>query len=121
LQNINKVFLFRQLKYTGARAIHIFKNSNRNNKGYVLVFFRNHQEIAQAQKYAIKYYDTKLFWKTSEVVSNKTYDIEEEYKQRYYNHDTGTKSFKKRELIFNKQVLPYESEKKSSAEENKLR
>ena len=40
-QNVNKVLLFRQLKHTGARAVHIFKNSNGNNKGYVLVSFRN--------------------------------------------------------------------------------
>src|SRR5436853_7895302 len=60
-QNVNEVLLFKQLKHTGARAVHIFKNSNKNNKGYALVSFRNHREIAQAQKYAIKYYDTKLF------------------------------------------------------------
>ena len=40
-QNVNEVLLFRQLKHTGARAVHIFKNSNRNNKGYALVSFRN--------------------------------------------------------------------------------
>ena len=45
-QNVNEVLLFRQLKYTSARAVHIFKISNRNNKGYVLVSFRNYQEIA---------------------------------------------------------------------------
>ena len=41
LQNINKVLLFRQLKYASARAVHIFKNSNGNNKGYTLVSLRN--------------------------------------------------------------------------------
>ena len=46
LQNINKVLLLRQLKYTDVRAVHIFKNSNENNKGYILVSFRNQQEIA---------------------------------------------------------------------------
>ena len=71
------------------------------------------------QKYTIKYYDTKLFWEIFEVVSNKTYYIEEERKQKYYTHDSGARSFKKRELIFNKQALSYGSEKKSSVEENK--
>ena len=60
-QNVNEVLLFRQLKYTRARAVYIFKNSNRNNKGYALVSFRNQREMAQAQKFTIKYYDTKLF------------------------------------------------------------
>ena len=40
-QNINEVLLFRQLKHTGARTVHVFKNSNGNNKGYALVSFRN--------------------------------------------------------------------------------
>ena len=40
-QNVNEVLLFRQLKHTEARAVHIFKNSNGNNKGYALVSFRN--------------------------------------------------------------------------------
>jgi hypothetical protein len=45
-QNVNEVLLFRQLKYTGIRAVHIFKNSNGNNKGYALVSFRNQQEMS---------------------------------------------------------------------------
>ena len=76
--------------------------------------------MIQVQKFTIKYYDTKLFQETSEVVSNEIYDIEEECKQRYYTYNTDTRSFKKRELIFDKKALPYESKKKSSAEENKL-
>ena len=96
--------------------MHIFKNSNRNNKGYVLVFFRNHQEIAQAQKYAIKYYNTKLFWETSEVVSNEIYDIEEEYKQRYYTHDTGKKAHTKPEK---RNKVYSEEEKEEIYKENK--
>ena len=41
LQNVNEVLLFRQLKHTRARALYIFKNLNRNNKGYILVSFKN--------------------------------------------------------------------------------
>jgi len=41
LQNVNEVLLFRQLKHTGACAVHVFKNSNRNNKSYALVSFKN--------------------------------------------------------------------------------
>src|SRR5437868_15530020 len=36
LQNVNEVLLFSQLKHTCARAVHIFNNSNRNNKDYAL-------------------------------------------------------------------------------------
>src|SRR5439155_13565179 len=38
-QNVNEVLLFRQLKHTGAGAVYVFKNLNRNNKGYALVSF----------------------------------------------------------------------------------
>src|SRR5205807_10255207 len=79
-QNVNEVLLFRQLKHTRAKAVHIFKNSNGNNKGYALVSFRNQREMAQAQKFTIKYYDTKLFREISEVVSNETYYIEDKHK-----------------------------------------
>src|SRR5437868_4649126 len=51
--------------------------------------------------------------------SNKTYYIEEEHKQKYYTHNSGERSFKKSELIFDKQAPSYGSEKKSLAEENK--
>ena len=40
-QNINEVLLFRQLKHTEAHAVHVFKNSNKNYKGYILVSFKN--------------------------------------------------------------------------------
>ena len=74
--------------------------------------------MTQTQKYAIKYYDTKLFWETSEVVSNKIYDIEEEYKQRYYTHDTGKKLCTKPEKR-NKVYL--EEEKEEIHKENKYK
>ena len=72
--------------------------------------------MAQARKYAIKYYDTKLFWETSEVVSNEIYDIEEECKQRYYTHDMGKKvhtKLKKRNKVYS------EEEKEEIYKENK--
>ena len=64
------------------------------------------------QKYTIKYYDKKLFWEISEVVSNKTYYIEKEHKQKYYTYNSGERSFKKSELIFDKQALLTEVRRK---------
>ena len=75
--------------------------------------------MTQVQKYTIKYYNTKLFQEISEVVSNETYYIEEDCKQKYYTHNLDERSFKKSELIFDKQAPSYRSEKKSLAEENK--
>src|SRR5437868_5906823 len=45
--------------------------------------------------------------------------MEEECKQKYYTHDLGARSFKKREVISDKQDFSYRSEKKSLVKENK--
>ena len=45
--------------------------------------------------------------------------MEEEHKQKYYTHDLDARSFKKREVISDKQALFYRSKKKSLVEENK--
>jgi len=37
--NINELLLFRQIKHTNAKGVHIFKNANSNNKGYAFVSF----------------------------------------------------------------------------------
>ena len=41
LKEANKVLLFRQIRNTGAKTVHIFKNSNRNNKSFAVVTFRS--------------------------------------------------------------------------------
>src|SRR5439155_16019034 len=87
LQNVNEVLLFRQLKHTGARAVHVFKNSNGNNKGYTLVSFKNQREIAQAQKYNIKYYNTRLIWESLEIATKEVYYSEEEDREKFYKYN----------------------------------
>src|SRR5438128_891256 len=74
--------------------------------------------MAQTQKYTIKYYDIQLFWETSEVVSNETYDIEEECKQRYYTYNTGKKSYTKPEK---RNKVYSEEEKEEIHKENKMK
>ena len=41
----NEVLLFRQIRNTRAKTVHIFKNSNRNNKGFAVVTFRNKRDL----------------------------------------------------------------------------
>ena len=61
-KNINEILLFRQIKYTNAKSIHVFRNANGNNKGYAIVSFKNKKDLFEARRYSIKYYDTRLTW-----------------------------------------------------------
>jgi hypothetical protein len=53
----------RQLKHTSAKAIHIFRNSNGNQREYAIVDFENQEDLEQAAKFTIKYFNTVLNWK----------------------------------------------------------
>ena len=120
-QNVNEVLLFRQLKHTEACAVHVFKNSNRNNKDYALVSFKNQQETVQAQKYNIKYYNTKLIQESLEIATNEVYYSEEEDQEEYYKHNQRIVNFKKRDLTLSKQDLPHEKERLNLLERNRVR
>jgi len=61
-KNVNEILLFRQIKHTNAKSVHIFRNANGNNKGYAIVSFKNEKDLFEARRYSIKYYDTKLTW-----------------------------------------------------------
>ncbi len=64
-ENTNEVLLWRQVKRTGAKALHIFRNSNNNNMRSVTIFFKNQEELADSSKYAVYYNNSKLKWATS--------------------------------------------------------
>ena len=64
-ENTNEVLLWRQVKRTGAKAIHIFRNSNNNNMRSATIFFKNQEELADSPKYAVYYNNSKLKWATS--------------------------------------------------------
>jgi hypothetical protein len=61
-KNVNEVLLFRQIRHTNAKAVHIFKNTNGNNKGFAIVSFKNKKDLEQAKKFSIAYYNNKLSW-----------------------------------------------------------
>ena len=60
LKNANEILLFRQIRYANAKGVHIFQNTNGNNKSYAIVTFKNKKEMIEAKKYSITYYNTKL-------------------------------------------------------------
>ena len=64
-ENTNEVLLWRQVKRTGAKALHIFRNSNNNNMRNVIIFFKNQEKLADSLKYAVYYNNSKLKWAIS--------------------------------------------------------
>jgi hypothetical protein len=65
-ENTNEVLLWRQVRRTGAKAVHIFRNSNNNKMGSATIFFRNQAELAYSSKYAVYYNNSKLKWAISD-------------------------------------------------------
>jgi hypothetical protein len=58
-----EALLFRMLQRTGAKAVYIPYNSNRNPSRVAKVFFETREEMESALKKNIFYYNTKLFWR----------------------------------------------------------
>ena len=64
-ENTNEVLLWRQIKRSGARALHIFKNSNNNNIRSATVYFEKEEDMLNSSKFLMSYYDNKLKWANS--------------------------------------------------------
>ena len=59
-ENTDEVLLWRQVKRTGAKALHIFRNFYNNNMRSATIFFKNQEELADSPKYAVYYNNSKL-------------------------------------------------------------
>ena len=59
-KNANEILLFRQIRYANAKGVHVFRNTNGNNKSYAIVTFKNKEDMIEAKKHSITYYNTKL-------------------------------------------------------------
>ena len=60
LEGTSEILLWRQVRHTGAKAVHIFKNTNDNNMRSATVFFSNSKDLLDSSKFTISYYDNKL-------------------------------------------------------------
>ena len=58
--NTNEVLLWRQIKKTGAKAIHIFKNSNDNKMSSATVYFEKEEDRVNSSNFSMHYYNSKL-------------------------------------------------------------
>ena len=78
-EETNEVLLWRQVRRTGAKAIHIFKNSNNNSKRSATVYFKNEEDYINSTKYMIFYFNTRLSWanKKAKTIESRITETEE--------------------------------------------
>ena len=60
LKEANEVLLWRQIRRTRAKSLHIFKNSNDNNMRSATVYFENEENLLESSRFATCYHDNKL-------------------------------------------------------------
>ena len=60
LEDTNEVLLWRQVRRTGTKALHIFKNSNSNSKRSTTVYFKNEKDYINNTKFTVFYFNSRL-------------------------------------------------------------
>ncbi|CAG8628396.1 1403_t:CDS:2 [Dentiscutata erythropus] len=58
----NEVLLKRSIAYLRPKALHIFNNSNRNQKSKGCIDFENKRDLLNAQRHKIIYKNTRIYW-----------------------------------------------------------
>ena len=66
-ESTNEVLLWRQVKRSGAKALHIFKNTNDNKMRSATVYFETEEDLVNSLKFTIYYNNNKLRWAREEV------------------------------------------------------
>ena len=99
-EDTNEVLLWRQVKRSGAKALHIFKNSNNNNMRSATLYFEKQEDMINASRFSIYYYDNKLRYadigrQEVEVVVVENQRVKEYLKPKIYQK-RSTKSLGKR-------------------------
>jgi hypothetical protein len=106
-ENTNEVLLWRQVKRTGAKSLHIFKNTNNNNMRSATVYFSQEKDFLESTRCAIYYYNNKLRWATERSGiykrENNTRQQEGKYKktetnEKEWNRDERTESYEENSM-----------------------
>ena len=92
LEETNEVLLWRQVRRTGAKALHIFKNSNNNNKRSATVYFENEEDCINSAKFTIHYFNTRLNWANKEYKVSESNTLETERIRIPYSKEYKRKS-----------------------------
>lgn len=116
-ENTNKVLLWRQIKRSGARALHLLKNSNNNNMKSATVYFEKQEDMINSLKFLMSYYDKKLKWANNEkqeVAPTRIKKMQDEEEHEIYKE-----SLSKEKEIFNSEEQMKENQWKSAFTERK--
>jgi hypothetical protein len=109
-KDTNEVLLWRQVKRTGAKSLHIFKNNNNNNMRSATIYFSNERDLLNCSRHAVFYYNNKLKWASRrEVIINNQEEVEQAQSRKY------TSQFKKKV-----QFKPEEERNKEKFEEERM-
>src|SRR5439155_11491730 len=77
--------LLRALHSTGAKAVYIPFNSNRNPSRIAKVFFRTKEDIEDALSRNIYYYNTKLLWRENRALNTRVSKEQNPYRSEREN------------------------------------
>lgn len=105
-RHTREVLLMRQLKYTKAKTIHIFKNTNGHQREYAIVDFGSQADLDRAREYAISYYNTHLEWKGN-------YSSRKQYEENRDERITKRDNNKYKNIIY-KETSRYQKEENQS-------
>ena len=99
-EDTNEILLMRQVKRTGAKALHIFKNTNDNNRRSATVYFENEENMIDSSRYTVFYYNHKLSWAAERNSQYKKQGQQEIYVENIsLNKTRSAKSLGKRKEI----------------------
>ena len=101
-EDTNEVLLQRQVKRSGAKALHIFKNSNNNNMRSATLYFEKQEDMINASRFSMYYYDNKLRWadigrREAEVVVVENQRVKEYLEPKIYQKRSEKSLGKRRE------------------------
>ena len=80
-----ETLLLRALHSTGAKAVYISFNSNRNSSRIAKVFFRTKEDMEDALSRNIYYYNTKLLWKENRALNTRVPREQKPYRSEREN------------------------------------
>jgi hypothetical protein len=103
-ENANEVLLWRQVKKTGAKALHIFKNANGNSMSSATVYFEKEEDIMNSLKFSMFYYNNKLRWAKKESIRSESMDIEKLENKEPRQGKSAKQVGKKKEAIQKQEV-----------------
>ena len=84
--------LLRQLRKYKVQAVYILNNHNGNQTKRAHIYFKSEEDLIQAQRYSLYYYNTKLEWQSGfDNTDNETYNRDQSGHKRSLNEIEASK------------------------------